>query len=337
MKKSIKNSNKKPFNIIYIEEKALDYPITNQLLKRYSDCNILKIKHYKDVFNRPNQHFEIQKKKQSLILAVKSKPFLYKGPKVCQSFGYDNFYYSSLLLNCIFNCEYCFLKGMYPSANLVAFVNTEDFKIELTKALSDTPSLLALSYDTDLIAFNNVIPYIEYFYDFFVQNQNISVEIRTKSANEIFYKKYTPSKNIIIAFSLSPKEIINKYEKMTPSLNSRINAINTAIENGFQVRLCFDPVFIHPELDLLYEPFYKYVFERIDSKKIIDIGHGFFRIPKSFFKRIEKNNSNSQLFSEDYCVIDDVVSYPIELQEEVKVKHIKVLTRFIEKEKLFFY
>ena len=337
MKKSIRNSNNKPFNTIFIEEKALGYPITNQLLKKYSHVNIVKIKHYKDVFNRPNQHFEIQKKKQSLILAVKSKPFLYKGPKVCQSFGYDNFYYSSLLLNCIFNCEYCFLKGMYPSANLVAFVNTEDFKIELTKALSDTPSLLALSYDTDLIAFNNVIPYIEYFYDFFVQNQNISVEIRTKSANEIFYKKYTPSKNIIIAFSLSPKEIINKYEKMTPSLNSRINAINTAIENGFQVRLCFDPVFIHPELDLLYEPFYKYVFERIDSKKIIDIGHGFFRIPKSFFKRIEKNNSNSQLFSEDYCVIDDVVSYPIELQEKVKVKHIKILTKFIEKEKLFFH
>lgn len=30
------------------------------------------------------------------------------------------------MMNCIFDCEYCYLKGMYPSGNLVVFVNLED-------------------------------------------------------------------------------------------------------------------------------------------------------------------------------------------------------------------
>ena len=30
------------------------------------------------------------------------------------------------MMNCVFNCEYCYLKGMYPTGNLVLFLNLED-------------------------------------------------------------------------------------------------------------------------------------------------------------------------------------------------------------------
>ena len=36
-------------------------------------------------------------------------------------------------MNCVFDCEYCYLKGMYPSANLVVFVNLEDIFAEVEK------------------------------------------------------------------------------------------------------------------------------------------------------------------------------------------------------------
>ena len=31
------------------------------------------------------------------------------------------------MFNCIYDCDYCYLQGMYPSANIVVFVNHEDF------------------------------------------------------------------------------------------------------------------------------------------------------------------------------------------------------------------
>ncbi len=335
MKKSVKDLNKKLFNAIYVEEAAYQYPITRLLLEKYADCMVIPIRHYKDVFNRTNQHFGLQKQHQSLILAVKDNQFLYKGPQVCQNFGHSNFYYTSFLLNCIFDCEYCYLQGMYPSANLVAFVNVENFQSAIEAAASKEPVFLAASYDTDLIAFHNILPYVDYFYDFFSKQSDLTVEIRTKSANQAFYKNHHPLENIIIAFSLSPEGVIKKYEKHTPSLDSRIKAIQAAIAHGFKVRLCLDPIFIHSELDNLYEPFYHHIFSQIDPTRIVDVGYGFFRISKEFFKRIEKQQNSSQLFSEEYCVNEEVISYSMPLQEEVKSKHFEILTQYLKKERIF--
>lgn len=331
----MKNLNKNLFNTIYVEKEAYKYSITAELLKKYTDCPVVTIRHYKDVFNRSNQCFNIQKQHQSLILAVKKGPFLYKGPDVCQNFGYSNFYYTSFLLNCIFDCEYCYLQGMYPSADLVAYVNVEDFKNAISDVLLKEKVYLAASYDTDLIGFHNIIPYFDYFYDFFAENPDLITEIRTKSANKAFYENHKPLDNLIIAFTLAPDGIIQKYEKHTPSLDSRIDAIKAAIECGFKVRICLDPIFINPKLDSLYEPFYNYIFSRIDPDKITDVGYGFFRMSKEFFRRIEKLREASELFSEDYSIIDGVATYPKALQEEIKASHIKTLTKYIKKEKIF--
>jgi spore photoproduct lyase len=325
------------FSNIYVEEAAFDYPITRMVLQEHAHSAIIPVRHYKDVFNRTNQHFGLQKQYPSLILAVKSDPLLYKAPDICQNFGYSIFYYTSFLLNCIFDCEYCYLQGMYPSANLVAFVNTKDFKNAMSEIVFNEkePIYLAVSYDTDLIAFHSIIPYLDYYYDFFSKQPDLFVEIRTKSASQTFYKEYTPLENIIIAFTLTPEDVIKKYEKYTPSLKARIKAVKTAIDNGFKVRLCFDPIFINPEMDELYEEFYEYIFSEIDANKILDVGYGFFRMSVDFFKRIKKQKNNSQLFLEDYCLINDVVSYPPKLQEKVKEKHFTILSKYIQKERLF--
>jgi len=323
------------FNTIYVEERAYDYPIARQLLQKYDGCTVVTIGHYKDVFNRPKQHFALQKQHQSLILAVKDGQFLYKGPEVCQNFGYPNFCYASFLLNCVFDCEYCYLQGMYPSANIVAFVNVEDFQKAMKEALLKGQVYLAASYDTDLIAFHNIIPYMDYFYGFIEKHRDILVEVRTKSANEAFYKNHYPLENIIIAFTLAPDEVIKKYERHTPLLRSRIKAVKTAIDRGFKVRICFDPIFVDPGINEAYELFYRHIFAEIEPERILDIGYGFFRMSREFFRRIEKIRSSSLLYAREYPINDGVVSYPANVMEKIKTEHINILAEYIKKEKIF--
>ena len=62
----------------------------------------------------------------------------------------------------------------------MAFVNTEDFQNEIDDTVSKEPLFLAASYDTDLIGFHNLIPYMDYFYDFFKNENYLIVEILTK-------------------------------------------------------------------------------------------------------------------------------------------------------------
>ena len=37
--------------------------------------------------------------------------------------GFKENYYFSHMLNCIYDCKYCFLQGMFNSANFVIFTN----------------------------------------------------------------------------------------------------------------------------------------------------------------------------------------------------------------------
>ncbi len=61
-------------------------------------------------------------------------------------------------MNCIFDCAYCYLKGMYPSANIVVFVNLEeDIFAEVERVLENHPLYLCVSYDTDLLALEPLI------------------------------------------------------------------------------------------------------------------------------------------------------------------------------------
>lgn len=146
------------FKNIYIEKNALNYQITKSILAQNSDnASIILIDHYKDVFCRSKQDISLQKNYQDLILAERQNDFIYKGASVCQDFDNENFYYSSCVMNCVCNCEYCYLKGMYPSGHLVVFVNIEDY----FRYLDDKEIYLCVSYDTDLFPLEDTLGYVK--------------------------------------------------------------------------------------------------------------------------------------------------------------------------------
>ena len=115
------------FSEIYVEKGALTYPLTNRILSRFPERKVTEIAHYKDIFNVAGQDFLAQKRSPALILAVNNGKRIYDGARPCQSFGHEHFYYTSQVKNCLYDCEYCFLRGMYPSGNIVIFVNTDDY------------------------------------------------------------------------------------------------------------------------------------------------------------------------------------------------------------------
>ena len=50
----------KPFSHIYVEDDAFNYPLSKEILGRLKGSHIIKIKHYKDIFNRAGQDFLLQ-------------------------------------------------------------------------------------------------------------------------------------------------------------------------------------------------------------------------------------------------------------------------------------
>ena len=142
----------KMFSHVYVEKGVAEHPRTKQILEKLNNTTVIEIDHYKDVFCRKKQSISAQSNAKALILAENTSGCIYEGAPVCQSFGNENFYYCSCMMNCIFDCEYCYLKGMYPSGNLVVFVNLEDIFAELEALLAQKSIYLCVSYDADLVA-----------------------------------------------------------------------------------------------------------------------------------------------------------------------------------------
>ena len=168
-----------------------------------------------------------------MVLAARQGTLLYEGAPVCQRFGNEHFYYVSCAMNCIFDCAYCYLKGMYPSANIVVFVNLEDIFAEVERVLENHPLYLCVSYDTDLCAFA-------------AKHAQLTIEIRTKCANKAFVQSIVPMPNVIYAYTISPQAVIDAFEHHTASLSDRLFCAAALMRAGCPVRLCFDPMISLP-------------------------------------------------------------------------------------------
>lgn len=324
-----------PFPAIYLEEAAATHPLAQQVLDRFSGSRVIPIRHYKDVFNRSRQDQVFQKNHQALILAVKREPFLYPGPQICQSFGHARFSLAHLMLGCPFDCAYCFLQGLYPSAHLVLFVNVQDTLQALSKLNEEGPCYVALSHDADLLALDHQLPLLDLLLPDLARLDQLTFEIRTKSAGLAWFLTHQPAPRWVVAFTLAPDPVIQAYERRTPPLKKRLQAVQAALDRGFTVRLCFDPIFALDRYKDSYASFFNQVFSHVDSGRILDVSFGFFRLPDVFFRRMARSRIDSPLFLEELPLQAGVRSFPADIRK-VWLQDLRAqLSRYLPPEKIF--
>jgi len=323
------------FSHIYIEHSAADYPMTERVLARFPKATRISIQNYKEVFNRPRQRWDQQKNALKLILAVRDEHFLYPGSSFVPDFEHSHFYYTTPVLNCLYGCEYCYLQGMFPSANLVVFVNSNDFiSAANTQLPSSQPAYLCISYDTDLLALEDLFGYCAEWIEYARLNPHVTLELRTKSANIQALQAISPPTNAILAWTISPDEVIQRYEHRTPKLAARLTSIAKAQELGWNVRLCFDPILRVENWQQHYAELIHKTFAAINPSSIYDASLGVFRIPSGYLRAMQHNNPTSKLVHYPYTVKNNSASYaPSEHQEMIQAVSLN-LSQYLPQEKI---
>ena len=301
-------------------------------MQKFSNSKIIFIKHYKDIFNRPNQDFGVQSKSKNLILARRAAPFLYEGSYYSDGFEYENFFYTPSILGCLYDCEYCYLSGMYNSANSVFFVNTQDF-FDAVLPYLDKPTLIAISYDTDTLAIESLTSHTQEWIEFAQKHPNLHLEVRTKSANFKAIKALHVSDQVVLAWTLSPQRIIDLYEHKTPSLQKRLASIKEAIDAGWRVRVCIDPVIYNEDFNELYPPLIDQLFNTIDAKKLFQLTLGSFRMSSVHLKKIKKLRRSDIAFY-PYEVKDNIVSYGKTIEQNILHVMLQKAIQYIPKERI---
>lgn len=300
---------------IYVEQAIEQHPRVQRILNRFKKKKVILCQHYGEVFNRKQQNFRLQKKQPALILAEK------KGRKVLPtpvSFGIGGMhnYYFSHLLNCPFDCEYCFLQGMYQSAHHVLFVNFEDFMQEIddTVAQHHEPCYFFSGYDGDSLALEPVSGFLSEFIPFFQQKKQAFLELRTKSANIKALLKQPAIENCIVAFSLNPSDITEQVEHKTASTAQRLKAIAAVADHGYPVGIRLDPLIYCTDFKAQYSQLIDDLKAVVKADQIHSISLGAMRFPQAMFDKIQVQHPHSKLLNHPLVKNNKQVSYADEVQ-----------------------
>lgn len=322
--------------VIYLEEEAGEHPRTLRILDRFPRAVVIKCKHYKEVFNPNNQNFRLQKKRPALIIARQKGRLVHPIPESYGVGGKHNFYFSHLL-NCPYDCRYCFLQGMYPSAHYVLFVNFEDFEKEIasTARSFDEPCWFFSGYDSDSLALESISGFAQCILDFFRERENAWLELRTKSVATKVLEETEPLENSVVAFSFTPEKTSEQTEVGVPSVSTRIRAMSRLSEMGWKIGLRIDPLIDCPDFRQRYEELFSQIFAAVERERIHSVSLGTFRMPAPFFKKIQRMYPEESLWSARFSNQKGMISYQIDTEERLKSTCHEVLSAYLEEEKIF--
>ncbi len=324
--------------LIYIEDSIKHHPRVERILARFKNrCHIIYCSHYREIFNPKNQNFRLQKQNPALILAVKPGPRVLEAPKGFGIGGSENYYFSHLL-NCPYDCRYCFLQGMYQSANYVLFINYEDFMEEIEETLkipSAAPRYFFSGYDSDSVAYEPVSGFLEDFLPFFAKHPSAFFELRTKSANFNRLLDYSPLANVVVAFSFTPQSISQAVEHRVPSVEKRISKIASLAKQGWRIGLRFDPLIYASNFDEIYGGLVKEIFEKVPASAIHSVSFGSLRFPQKMYQNLVKLYPEEKLLAHPLENRQRQMTYSKECESEMKMSLMAHLKHYLPQTLIF--
>ncbi len=294
-------------------------PLVRQICNKFANLDIIECDHYSEVFNKKAQNFRIQKTSPGLILAKKNNKFINPAPPEYGIGGDKNFYFS-YMLNCIYDCRYCFLQGMYRSANYVLFVNYADFLNNIRKVCenhSDKTCHFFSGYDCDSLAMEPVTGFMQYLLPQISGISNLVLELRTKSTQIRSLLAMPPIDNCVIAFSLLPAQLAKALDHKAPDVNRRLSAIRKLQANGWKIGLRIDPLIFDSNMETIYEEFFADIASQIDTKNVHSITLGTFRLPSSFYNTIAGYYPTDKLFLSPLKNANKMVSYNEDIKKRL--------------------
>ena len=251
--------------LIYYETKIKDLPITKQIFDKFWDCEKIEIQHYKNLFDTNIWNYSTE----SFIILAKQEHISILPTPENYWFPWKSFFFKPSL-NCFFNCKYCYLQWTFKNRFPVFFLNYEDMQNEIINKINQERekwfewqiTFYASNY-ADLLATENISHFHENFLPFCeTLPENVLIETRTKSANIATLLNYaenlkweSPTQNMEIAFSLSPRIIAQQYELWTATLDQKLNAINKLLEKWFRIWLRFLPLLPVDNFQEIYSTF----------------------------------------------------------------------------------
>ena len=249
---------------IYYEEKATEYELGKDLLEKYKDVPQFVIENHNNIEEmRKKENKEFPKMKKNLIIGIRKTHKFVPNNKI------SNYLVPYTSSGCIAMCLYCYLVCNYNKcAYLRIFVNREEMLNKIIKVANESEEELVfeIGSNSDLILENSITNNLRWTIENFRKAEKGYITFPTKFDMVDDILDVDGKERVIIRMSVNPKEIIQKVEMGTSSLENRVMAINKLADAGYKVGLLIAPVIFVDNWKELYKKLVMYLKENLSDK-----------------------------------------------------------------------
>ena len=249
---------------IYYEEKATEYELGKELLEKYKDVPQFVIENHNNIEEmRKKENKEFPKMKRNLIIGIRKTHKFVPNNKI------SNYLVPYTSSGCIAMCLYCYLVCNYNKcAYLRIFVNREEMLNKIIKVANESEEELVfeIGSNSDLILENSITNNLRWTIENFRKAEKGYITFPTKFDMVEDILDVEGKERVIIRMSVNPKEIIQKVEMGTSSLENRVVAINKLADAGYKVGLLIAPVIFVDNWKELYKKLVMYLKENLSDK-----------------------------------------------------------------------
>ena len=269
-----------PIDQLWIDEDAIDEPLTKAIISRAGTTQVLvgqqaieakrAIKLASDPFKSGKRALKLMKNKGAFVKPCPGTP-----QYVCC--GLEILHIGQ---GCPMDCRYCALQAYFNRPMMEVFVNTDDLWASLKCHLQEQSNRfhrICTGEFTDSLAWDPLTNLAGRLVRFFAEQENASLEIKTKTNMIDSLMKLNPRGKTILSFSMNAREIIAREERSAASLKERLLAAETAQAHGYLLGFHFDPIIPVAGWENGYSEVIDAIFRSVDSTGIAWISLGVLR------------------------------------------------------------
>ena len=310
---------------IFVEEDALEAPLTKRILARAGDIPVEAIENQEPlraIFAQSGKSFaaELSEGKQVLLLS-RNRGRFFKPCPATREYRCCDYQVLNIGMNCPMDCVYCILQAYLNNPWLSFFVNTEDLFAEINAAFAAEPDRrwrIGTGEFTDSMALDSLTGLSRDLVNFMRDKNNGVLELKTKTANIENLKGLDHNGRTIVAWSLNSPPIMEKEELLTATLDQRLAAAAECAALGYRVAFHFDPIIHHDDWREGYRQTIEKLFTTVPANKIVWISMGCLRYLPSLKNIATSRFPNSNFFYDEFVPgLDNKFRYFRTLREDM--------------------
>mgnify|MGYP000023462919 CR=1 FL=1 len=289
------------FSTVFVEQDIYQTQRVQSILAKIKYKNIKTLSRYDDVWGKVKKPYLQKRENLNLFIANKRGNLIKETPDAYGT-GRGKHFYFIHSYNCIYECEYCYLQGYFNTPDIVFFVNHEDIVKQMGELIQKYPNeelWFHAGEFSDSLNLSHITQEYKIYYDFFKNNPNCFLELRSKSVNIKEVIELPPLDNIIISFSLASDSSAKEFDRKCPSIKHRLNAIEKLAYKNYKLGLHFDPIIYHEGFLEEYETIFEQL-SHLPLETIQYISIGVVRFTKDVYHQVANNYPDSNIHKLDF-------------------------------------